>query len=402
MESSTQALLEQGVWPKWRFRASMTVKCQIQVLSIELSLVLEIPAFAIRLNVIRKPKRPNNYTFNLAYNLKNEKMKIAIFSIHSFDRPFFEKIKNSNHELVYFKEQLTKDTAHLAQDFDAVAIFTSDNANEEVLELLHSYGIKFIALRSVGYDHVDIDKATELKIKVANVPEYSPFAIAEHTVTMILALNRKLIIADNRVKRHDFSLGGLTGFDLNGKTVGIIGTGKIGSVLAKILHGFTCKLLAYDKIEESSLKSKYGLHYTSLAELCQQSDIISLNLPLNKDTKYLINEQQISLMKNGVMLINTARGGIVNTQAVIKGLKTGKIGSFGMDVYEKEKGIFFYDLSKSILEDDTLALLTTFSNVLITAHQAFLTNEALEGIVSTTLQNIDQWQNEGKSINDVN
>ena len=329
-------------------------------------------------------------------------MKIAIFSIYSFDRPFFENVKNSNHELVYFEEQLSKETADLTKGFDAVAIFSSDTANEEVLQLLHAYGVKYIALRSVGYDHVDVQKATELKIKVANVPEYSPFAIAEHTVAMILALNRKLIIADDRVKRHDFSLGGLTGFDINGKTVGIIGTGKIGAVLAKILHGFGCALLGYDKIENSSLKSNYGLHYTSLDELCQQSDIISLNLPLNKDTKYLIDEQQISSMKNGVMLINTARGGIVNTQSVIKGLKTGKIGSFGMDVYENEKGTFFYDLSQIIFKDDLLALLTTFSNVLLTAHQAFLTNEALEGIIRTTMNNIDQWQKEGKSVNDIN
>jgi len=329
-------------------------------------------------------------------------MKIAIFSIHSFDKPFFEKIKNSNHELVYFQEQLSKETAYLAKDFDAIAIFTSDTVNVDVLQLLHSYGVKYIALRSAGYDHVDLSKAAELKIKVANVPEYSPFAIAEHTVAMILALNRKLIIADNRVKRHNFSLGGLTGFDLNGKTVGLIGTGKIGSVLAKILHGFGCNLLGYDKIEDGSLKSKYALQYATLDELCQQSDIISLNLPLNKDTKYMINEQQISLMKNGVMLINTARGGIVNTQSVLNALKSGKMGSFGMDVYENEKGVFFFDHSHSILRDDTLALLTTFSNVLITAHQAFLTNEALEGIVSTTLKNIDQWQNEGKSINDIN
>jgi D-lactate dehydrogenase len=328
-------------------------------------------------------------------------MKIAIFSIHSFDRPFFEKINHSNHELNYFKEQLSKETAHLAKGFEAIAIFTSDTVNEELLNLLHSYGVKYIALRSVGYDHVDIDKATELKIKVANVPEYSPFAIAEHTITMILALNRKLIIADNRVKRHDFSLGGLTGFDLNGKTVGIIGTGKIGSVFTKIVHGFGCDLIGYDKIENSSLKSKYDLRYTTLDELCKQSDIISLNLPLNKDTKYMINDHQISIMKNGVMLINTARGGIVNTQSVINALKSGKIGSFGMDVYENEKGIFFYDHSHSILQDDTLALLTSFSNVLITAHQAFLTNEALAGIVSSTLQNIDQWQKDGKSINDI-
>ena len=329
-------------------------------------------------------------------------MKIAIFSIYSFDRPFFEKMKKSRHEIVYFEEQLSKETAYLAKDFEAIAIFTSDTVDEAVLQLLHTCGVKYIALRSVGYDHVDLSKAAEFKIKVANVPEYSPFAIAEHTVAMILALNRKLIVADNRVKRHDFSLGGLTGFDLNGKTVGIIGTGKIGSVLAKILHGFGCNLLGYDKIEDSALKSNYGLQYTPLDELCQQSDIICLNLPLNKDTKYLINEARISVMKKGVMLINTARGGIVNAESVIRGLKTGKIGSYGMDVYENEKGIFFYDHSQTTLNDDTLALLTTFSNVLITAHQAFLTNEALEGIVSTTLNNIDQWQNEGKSINDLN
>jgi D-lactate dehydrogenase len=329
-------------------------------------------------------------------------MKVAIFSIRSYDKPFFKKIKTTNHELIYFKEQLSIETANLAKDCDAIAIFTSDNANDEVLQLLHSYGVKFIALRSVGYDHVDLQEATKLKIKVANVPEYSPFAIAEHTMAMILTLNRKLIIADNRIKRHDFSLGGLIGFDLNGKTIGIIGTGKIGSVLAKIVNGFGCNLLGYDKVENRSLQSKYDLRYTSLDELCQQSDIIILNLPLNKDTKYMINEHQISLMKTGVMLINTARGGIVNTQSVLNALKSGKIGAFGMDVYENEKGIFFYDQSKLPFKDDILALLTTFSNVLITAHQAFLTNEALEGITSITINNIDQWQKEGKSINDIN
>lgn len=329
-------------------------------------------------------------------------MKTAIFSIHSFDKPFFEKIKNNNHEFVYFEEQLSKETASLAKGFDAIALFTSDTVNEEILKLLHSFGVKFIALRSVGYDHIDLEKATKLKIKVANVPRYSPFAIAEHTLAMILALNRKLIIADNRIKRHDFSLDGLTGFDLNNKTVGIIGTGKIGTVLAKILYGFGCKLLGFDKVEDKSLKSKYDLHYTSLDELCQKADIITLDVPLNKDTTYLINENQISLMKDGVMLINTARGGIIDTKAVITALKTGKIGAFGTDVYEKEKGIFFYDKSDAILQDDTLALLTTFSNVLVTPHQAFLTNEALEGIATTTTSNLDQWQKEGKSINDLN
>jgi D-lactate dehydrogenase len=330
------------------------------------------------------------------------KMKVAIFSIHSFDKPLFETIKTDEHEIVFFSEQLKKETAYLTKGFDAVSIFTADSANEEVLYLLHSNGVKYIALRAAGYDNVDIQVATKLNIRVANVPEYSPNAIAEHTVAMILALNRKLIIADNRVKRHDFSLDGLTGFDIKGKTIGIIGTGKIGSVLARILHGFDCNLIGYDVNQNSILESNYGLRYTSLNELCKIADIISLNLPLNNDTKYLINDHQISLMKKGVMLVNTARGGIVNTQSVINALKSGKIGSFGMDVYEKEKGIFLYNHSHTIFQDDTLALLTTFSNVLITAHQAFLTTEALEGITTTTMNNIHQWSTEGKSINDLN
>lgn len=328
-------------------------------------------------------------------------MKIAIFSIFSFDKPFLEKYKGGNHELVFFQEQLSKATVHLTKGFDAVSVFTSDTANEEVLQMLHTNGVKYIATRSVGYDHVDIQSAAALNIKVANVPAYSPYAIAEHTVALILALNRKLVVADSRVKSHNFSLGGLTGFDLNGKTVGIVGTGKIGAVLTKILHGFGCHLVGYDKEHNTQLETNYGLRYTSLDEVCAQADIISLNLPLNSGTKYLVNEKQIALMKNGVMLINTARGGIVHTQSVINGLKSGKIGSFGMDVYENEKGLFFYDFSHSVLADDTLALLTTYSNVLITAHQAFLTNEALEGIAQTTMNTMDQWSAQGKSINDI-
>jgi D-lactate dehydrogenase len=329
-------------------------------------------------------------------------MKTAIFSTHTFDRPFFEKLKTPRHELVFFEEGLSHETASLARGFEAIAIFTSDTANREVLTLLRKEGVKYIALRSAGYDHVDLEAASELGMKVANVPAYSPHAIAEHAVAMILALNRKLMEADARIKRHDFSLGGLTGFDLNGKTAGIIGTGKIGSVLAKILHGFGCRLLGFDKFMNHDLSTRYGVTYVSLEDLCRQSDIISIHLPLNNETRYLIDERQIEQMKNGVMLINTARGGIVNTQAVIRGIKTGKIGAFGMDVYEKEKGIFFYDHSRHILQDDMLALLTTFRNVLITAHQAFLTNEALEGIASTTLRNLDQWAEKGCSDNDLN
>jgi D-lactate dehydrogenase len=329
-------------------------------------------------------------------------MKVAIFSIHSFDKPYFELLKSSHHELFFFEEPLNKETYLLAKGCRAVALFTSDTANAEVLHLLRSIGIEFVALRSAGFDHVDLAAAAKLNIKVANVPEYSPHAIAEHAIAMMLTLNRKIIAADHRVKRHDFSLGGLTGFDLNDKMVGVIGSGKIGSAVIKILHGFGCRLLAYDREEREELKEKYCVQYTTLEHLCRHSDIITLHVPLNQHTRYLINEEQILWMKNGVMLINTARGAVVNTSAVIHGIKSGKIGFFGMDVYEHEKGIFFYDHSRAILQDDQLALLTTFSNVLITAHQAFLTHEALTGIAQTTMKNIDEWSRYGKSAHDLN
>jgi len=328
-------------------------------------------------------------------------MKAAIFSVHGFDKPFLEQENSGAHELTYCTERLVLDTAHLAKGHEAVALLTSDTANAEVLERLRSYGVRYIALRSVGHDHVDLIRAAELKMNVANVPAYSPHSIAEHAVAMMLALNRKLILADNRVKRHDFHLDGLTGFDMNGRTVGIIGTGKIGAVLAKILHGFGCHLLCHDKTENPSLVSDHGARYTDLDALCKASDIITLNLPLNAGTRYLINERNIALMKHGVMLINTARGAIVDTQAVLSGIYTGRISAFGMDVYEHEKDLFFYDRSDEILQDKTLALLTTFSNVLITAHQAFLTEEALAEIGRVTIANIDQWARSGRSENDL-
>jgi D-lactate dehydrogenase len=328
-------------------------------------------------------------------------MKTAIFSIHGFDQPFLEKANTGKHDFTFYQEQLSKQTAHLAKGFDAVALFTSDTADAEVLKILKTCGVKFIALRSVGYDHVDLATAAKLKMKVANVPAYSPHAIAEHAVAMMLALNRKLIAAYNRVKRYDFHLDGLTGFDMKGKTVGIIGTGKIGAVLAKILNGFGCNLLGYDIREDKTLIANYGLRYTNLETLCKESDIISLHLPLNTETKYLINEQKISWMKNGVMLINTARGAIVHTESVINGIRSGKIGSYGMDVYEHEKGIFFYDRSQEVMKDRTLLLLSTFSNVLITGHQAFLTKEALVEIAAATIRNLDAWENTGKCENDL-
>jgi D-lactate dehydrogenase len=334
--------------------------------------------------------------------LQNEPMRVAIFSTHVFEKPFLERANSGKHEIVFHDVALSKDTACLAKGCDAVGLFSSDTANAEVLALLRADGVKYIALRSVGFDHVDLPYASVFNMKVANVPAYSPHAIAEHSVTLMMSLNRKVVVADHRIKRHDFSINGLIGFDMHGKTVGIVGTGNIGSVVVKILHGFGCKLLAYDLEEDAALVSNYDVRYTTLDDLCQQSDIISLYVPLNTHTTYLINENNIAMMKQGVMLINTARGGVVDTQAVLNGLYSGKIGAFGMDVYEHEKGVFFTDLSHETLQDKTLALLTTFSNVLITAHQAFLTNEALAGIAGTTIDNLDQWQRANHSENQLN
>ncbi len=268
-----------------------------------------------------------------------------------------------------------------------------------MLQILSKIGVKFLVLRSAGYNHVDLAEAKKLNIKVARVPEYSPYAVAEHTVALMLALNRKLIRAHNRVMEQNFSLDGLVGFDMNGKTVGIIGTGKIGSVAAKILHGFGCKILAYDQVESEELKQKYNVTYTDYETLLKQSDIITLQIPLTEKTKFIINKHSIEIMKTGVMLINTSRGKLVNTKDVIEELKSGHIGSFGIDVYEEEEGLFFEDHSEDILQDDTIARLMSFRNVLITSHQAFLTDTALKNIAKTTVNNLDCF---GKSDDNKN
>ena len=238
-------------------------------------------------------------------------------------------------------------------------------------------------------------------MRVARVPEYSPAAIAEHTVALMLVLNRKLIKAHSRIRDLNFSLEGLTGFDMSGKTVGVLGTGKIGGVVIRILHGFNCKILAFDPYPDETLKSKYNVQYTDLPTLFQGSDIITLHSPLTPESRYIINKESIDTMKQGVMLINTSRGGLVNTKEVIKGLKKGKIGSFGMDVYEEEGGLFFEDHSEDILQDDVIARLMTFQNVVITSHQAFLTQEALINIAETTGYNLDCWEKGNASQNEV-
>tara|TARA_E500000318_G_C3555120_1_gene210727 strand:+ start:718 stop:1644 length:927 start_codon:yes stop_codon:yes gene_type:complete len=307
-------------------------------------------------------------------------MKTTIFSTHKFDKPSIENASNGKHTLNFLEFRLTRETAWLAEGSKAIALFSSDDASSEVLGILHKQGIKYIALPSAGFNHVDLEKVAELNIKVARVPAYSPYAIAEHTKALILTLNRKLIKAHNRVRDQNFSLNGLTGFDLNGKTVGVIGTGKIGSVLVKILHGFDCNILVQDIVEDENLIKSYGVRYTDCETICKQADIISLHVPLTASTKHLIDAKHISLMKQGVMLINTSRGGLVDTKAVIEGLKSKKIGYFVIDVYEEEEGLFFEDHSEDILQDEVIARLMTFNDVLTTSHQAFLTKTALTNI----------------------
>ena len=328
-------------------------------------------------------------------------MKTAIFSSRKFEKPFLEKANDNKHELLFIDTRLTSETAMFANGCTAVSLFVSDDASEQVLSYLHSAGIRFIALRSAGFNNVDIKKAHELGLRVARVPAYSPYAVAEHTVALMLGLNRKLVRAHNRITEGNFSFEGLTGFDMNGKVAGIVGTGKIGAIVAKILSGFGCRLLGYDRYPNEDLVKMYGMKYTDFDTVCKNADIISLHTPLNEETKYLINKNCIELMKQGVMLINTSRGGLVNTKDVIVGLKTGKIGYFGIDVYEEEEGLFFEDHSEDILQDDVIARLMTFKNVMITSHQAFLTQTALENIADTTIYNLDCFEKNVDSNNEI-
>ncbi len=319
-------------------------------------------------------------------------MITTVFSTHKFEIPYLQRAAQGRQQLVLLTESLTERSASLAAGSAAVSIFVNDNASAPVLHALHALGVRHLALRSAGYNHVDLGTARQLGLRVARVPEYSPYAVAEHAVALILALNRKIIRAHNRVKELNFSLDGLIGFDMNGKTAGIIGTGRIGSVMVKILNGFGCRILAYDSAPNHRLTEMYQAEYTDLATLCRQSDIISLHVPLTKETRYMIDRKTIALMKRGVMLINTSRGALINSRDVIQALKTGQIGYLGIDVYEEESGLFFEDHSEEILQDDTIARLMTFHNVLITGHQAFLTDTALENIAQTTIDNLTHFE----------
>lgn len=316
-------------------------------------------------------------------------MNVIVYSTHKFEKEFLENANNGKHNLKFLDVRLNETTAYLAQGASAVCLFVNDDASGEVLEKLKQGGVAYIALRSAGYNNVNLEKAKLLGLNIARVPAYSPYAVAEHAVALMLALNRKLIKANNRVHELNFSLDGLTGFDMNAKTVGIIGTGKIGAIVAKILYGFGCKILAVDQIQNEELKQKQQVLYTDLETIYKESDIITLHVPLLPETKYLINQQAISKMKEGVMLINTSRGALVNTRDVITGLKACRIGYLGIDVYEEEAGLFFEDHSEDIIQDDVISRLLSFKNVLITSHQGFLTQTALENIAATTIYNLD-------------
>jgi D-lactate dehydrogenase len=328
-------------------------------------------------------------------------MKVALFDTHNFEKEYLLHANADQYELKFLDTYLTLDTAELARGFDAVAIFTEDDCSDKVLDRLKVLGLKFVVLRSAGYNNVDIEHARKLGMRVARVPEYSPYAVAEFTVAVMLALNRKLIRTHYRIMESNFSLDGLVGFDMNGKTVGIVGTGKIGRVVAKILHGFGCRLLAHDTMENKEIKALYQVEYTDLDTLCSASDIITLHVPLTPETHHLINEKRIGKMKEGVMLINAGRGGLINTRDVINGLKSKQIGYFGMDVYEEEKGLFFEDHSEEVLEDDNMARLMAFNNVLISSHQAFLTVTALQNIARTTFENLNCFANGAACANEI-
>lgn len=315
-------------------------------------------------------------------------MKILFYSSQAYDIEAFNKAnENYNFDLTFVNERINPYNANRARGFDAICSFVNDTINKDIIDILVSNGIKIILLRCAGFNSIDIEYAKSKNITVARVPAYSPNAVAEHAVALLQTLNRKIHKAYNRIKEGNFTLNGLTGFDLNQKKVGIIGFGNIGKVFANIMLGFNCNVLAYDPFISEEDKANSKITFTSLDNVFNQSDIISLHCPLNSKTNYIINDQSFEKMKNNVFLVNTSRGKLINTKAAITALKSGKLGGLAIDVYEEEEQLFFKDSSNSIIEDDTFERLTTFPNVIITAHQAFLTHEALAGISNTTLLN---------------
>ena len=328
-------------------------------------------------------------------------MKIAFFNTKSYDQEYFDQANSAgNHQICYFSSHLDLESISFISDEKVVCVFINDNLNAKVLHKLKDKGIVLIALRSAGFNHVDMACAKQLSMPVVRVPAYSPYAVAEHGVGLLLCLNRGIHRAHNRIREGDFSLRNLMGFDLHGKTVGVIGTGKIGQAFANIMLGFGCNVIAYDVIHNQQC-IKSGVTYASLDNLLSQADVISLHCPLTPDTYHLIGQKALAKMRDGVTIINTSRGKLVDTKAIINGLKSGKVGLLGLDVYEEEEALFFEDFSAQGIQDDLLARLTTFPNVIVTSHQGFFTQEAMLNIAQTTLSNISQFEQDGSVQNGV-
>jgi D-lactate dehydrogenase len=330
-------------------------------------------------------------------------MKVAVFSTRQYDRQSLASANTAAgqpHELSFFEAHLDARTAALARDATAICPFVNDRVDREALAMLAAQGVRLVALRGAGFNNVDLNAADEFDIRVARVPAYSPWAVAEHAAALILALNRKIHRAYARVREGNFALDGLLGFDLHGRTVGLVGVGRIGIVMARIMSGFGCRVIAYDPVPSAEIEALGGRH-TSLEELLGSSDIISLHCPLTPQTRHLIDAGTLERTKRGVMLINTSRGAVIDTKAVIDALKSGQIGYLGLDVYEEEGDLFFEDLSAQVIQDDVFARLLTFPNVLITGHQAFFTVEALQAIAETTIANLTAFEATGKAVHEV-
>lgn len=327
-------------------------------------------------------------------------IKIAFFDAKDYDKTLFNEYnKKYNYEITYFESKLNSETAPLAQGFDVVCVFVNDKVDKDTLDKLNEYGVKLVALRCAGFNNVDFDNLQN--IRVVRVPQYSPYAVAEHATALLLNINRKIYKSYQRVKKYNFALDGLLGFDLHGKTIGVVGTGKIGKVFIEIMKGFGTNIIAYDLFKDEKAAANLGFEYVSFEELCEKSDIISLHCPLTPETEYIINEKSLSKMKDGVIIINCSRGNLINTDDLIDALSSGKIGGVGLDVYENEEDFFLKDMSGSYARDKNLSLLISMPNVLITSHQAFFTSEALNKIASDTCQNISDIFNNGECVNEI-
>lgn len=326
-------------------------------------------------------------------------MKTLIYSAKPFEIPFLQAANNDLHSFTYIADRLTTNTAMLALGYPAISIFSADDASEIVLEKLEAFGVKYITLRSAGHDNINLTIAKRLKFKVANTPDYSPHAVAEHAIALLLSLNRKITLSRKQTQQHNFSLDNLIGFDLNNKTVGVVGTGKIGSVLVKILSGFGCHILAADPVESTLLKTNFNLAYTDVDSLCKESDVVILSVPLNEATHQLIDKTKLQLMRKNALLINVARGAVVHTLDVIDAVQTNRIAGYATDVYDKESGVFFYDRSTTNPNDSILERMLYDDRILLTPHQAFATKEALQNIATATVENLSNWQQGLKVVN---